>query len=261
MRISVNADFLLQAQREAIQTPRKLTPFRTKHLNQWVSSSTTWLPLEKWNACADPTLKLEDFAGESCWAGLDLANKLDLTAYVLVFKRDGKFIVFPRFYLPEARIEEVTNPHYKTWHEHGYLEATPGEVNTHAELLEDILADAKRFDLRDIAHDPHGAAQLIGQLIENRLACVEVQQTWRGMSEPFKSLEAAVIGQTLIHDGNPVMVWCVANTKAKTDRLENQVPDKESPEKKIDGVVAACMALGRAQLAKPPVSAGFMFSL
>lgn len=259
MGVSVREDYLLQQQREAIQTPRKQTPFKTKHLNIWTSSSTSWLPLEKWNACADSTLKIEDFAGQPCWAGLDLANKLDLTAYVKVFKKDEKYVAFPKFYLPEARTEDVANGHYKTWTELGYLEATPGEVNTHKELCEDILEDAKQFDLREVAHDPHGAAQLIGQLVEEHITCVEINQTWKGMSDPMKNLEAAVIAKTIQHDGNPVMSWCIANTKAKTDRLENVVPDKESPEKKIDGSVALIMALGRAQLAPKPVSAGFMF--
>lgn len=256
--VSVREDYLLQQQREAIASPRKQTPFRTKHLNQWCSVSTSWLPLEKWNACADPTLKLDDFIGAPVWIGLDLASKLDLTCASLVFKRDDKFILFQRFYLPEARIEEISNAHYKEWHEHGYLEATPGEINSQAELLDDILADAKRFELREIAHDPYGAAQLVAQLVEHGQTCVEIQQTWRGMSEPFKSMEAMVLSRQILHTGNPVMSWCVANTKAKVDRLENAVPDKQSPEKKIDGVVSAVLALGRAQLAPKP-SAGFMF--
>jgi phage terminase large subunit-like protein len=87
MGVSVLSDYLLGQQREAIASPRKQTPFRTKHINQWCSVSASWLPIEKWNACADATLKIEDFAGQPCWAGLDLANKLDLTAYVLVFKQ------------------------------------------------------------------------------------------------------------------------------------------------------------------------------
>lgn len=258
--VSVREDYLLQQQREAIQTARKQTAFKTKHLNIWTSSSVSWLPVEKWNACADSALKIEDFAGQPCWAGLDLANKLDLTAYVKVFRKDDKFFAFPKFYLPEARTEDVANGHYKTWTEHGYLEATPGAVNTHKELLDDILEDAKQYDMREVAHDPHGAAQLIGQLMDERLTCVEISQTWRGMSDPMKSLEAAVIAKTISHDGNPVMSWCVANTKAKPDRLENVVPDKQSPEKKIDGVPALIMALGRAQLAPKTVSAGFMFA-
>lgn len=258
MGISVREDYLLQQQREAISIPRKQTSFKTKNLNIWCSSSVSWLPLEKWNACADSTLRLDDFIGQPCWIGLDLASKLDLTCASLVFKRDDKFILFQRFYLPEARIEEIQNAHYKTWHEHGYLEAVPGQVNSQQELLDDILADAKRFELREIAHDPYGAAHLVAQLSEHGQTCVEIQQTWKGMSEPFKSMEALVLSRQILHTGNPVMSFCVANTKARVDRLENAVPDKQSPEKKIDGVVSAVMALGRAQLAPKP-SAGFMF--
>jgi phage terminase large subunit-like protein len=194
-----------------------------------------------------------------------LANKLDLTAYVKVFRREieGKqtYYVFPKFYLPETRVDDASLSYYLQWHEAGFLDATPGSVNTHEGLYADILADAKQFDMREVAHDPYGAVQLINKLTDEGLTCVEVGQTWKHMSEPMKQLEASVISRAIRHDGNPVMAWCVANTKAKTDRLENIVPDKESAEKKIDGTVATIMALGRAMLAptEPDLPSIFTF--
>jgi phage terminase large subunit-like protein len=253
MGVSVNSDFLLQQQREAIASPRKQTPFRTKHLNQWCSVSTAWLPLERWNACYDPAMKLEEFEGQDCWAGLDLANKLDLTAYCKLFRREieGKdhYYLFPRFYLPEARVNDIATSYYQQWHLAGWLEATPGSVNSHEEMREDIEADARIFSVQAVGHDPWGASQLIGKLTDEGISCVEVGQTWKHMSAPMKELEALVIAGQFHHDGNPVMAWNVANCKARSDRLENIVPDKESPERKIDGVSATIIGLSRALLA------------
>ena len=214
------------------------------------------MDMDRWAKCSDRSLKIEDFAGESCWAGLDLASKLDLTAYVLMFRReiDGKphYYLFPRFYLPAARIDDPTNGHYKQWSATGYLEATPGEVNTHTELKEQILADAKQFDLREVGHDPHGASLLVASLIDEGITCVELQQTWKYQSEPMKELEALVMDGRLHHDGNPVMTWCVANTVAQHYPNDVIVPRRSSAEKKIDGTVATIMALGRAVLHSAP---------
>lgn len=49
------------------------------------------------------------------------------------------------------------------------------------------------------------------------------------------------------HDGNPVLTWCMSNTVCFTDAKDNIYPRKDRYEYKIDGAVAAIMALGRAQ--------------
>ncbi|WP_213805749.1 terminase TerL endonuclease subunit [Granulicella sp. dw_53] len=253
--ISVGLDYLKSQQLKAIQSPRLQTQVKTKHFNIWCASAVGWMDMDRWQRCSDTSLNIEDFAGETCWAGLDLASKLDLTAYILIFMRviEGKqhFYLFPRFYLPSARIDDPANGHYKQWSELGYLEATPGEVNTHAELREQISADAKQFDMREVGHDPHGASQLVASLMEEGLTCIELQQTWKYQSEPMKTLEALVMDGRLHHDGNPVMTWNIANTIVHHLRNEVITPDKASAEKKIDGTVATIMALGRATITAP----------
>lgn len=46
------------------------------------------------------------------------------------------------------------------------------------------------------------------------------------------------------HYGNPVLRWMLASTVIKTDPAGNIKPDKEKLVQKIDGIVAAIMALG-----------------
>ena len=50
--------------------------FKTKRLNLWLSSSSAWLSMDAWDACADATLTIEAFTGEPCWIGLDGANEM-----------------------------------------------------------------------------------------------------------------------------------------------------------------------------------------
>jgi phage terminase large subunit-like protein len=261
INVSVGLDYLKSQQLKATQTPRLQTQIKTKYFDIWCASAVGWMDMDRWAKCADRSLKVEDFAGETCYAGLDLANKLDLTAYLLIFMRkvEGQphYYLFPRFYLPAARIDDPSNGHYKQWSELGYLEATPGEVNTHVEMREQILADAKQFDLREVGHDPHGASILVAGLIDEGLTCVELQQTWKYQSEPMKDLEALVMDGRLHHDGNPVMTWNISNTTVHRYPNEVIVPRKASAEEKIDGTVAAIMALGRATLAVPKQQSTF----
>jgi phage terminase large subunit-like protein len=77
---------------------------------------------------------------------------------------------------------------------------------------------------------------------------VEHQQGYISMNEPSKAFEAAIIAGKIRHGGNPVLRWMVGNAVKKTDSAGNIKPDKEKAKDKIDGVVAAIMAVGRANL-------------
>ncbi len=50
----------------------------------------------------------------------------------------------------------------------------------------------------------------------------------------------------LVHDGNPVLAWCIGNVVGQEDRRGNLFPTKQR-DGKIDAAVALLMAIGRAQ--------------
>ena len=52
--------------------------------------------------------------------------------------------------------------------------------------------------------------------------------------------------QKLAHGGHPVLRWMMDNIFVRTDPAGNIKPDKEKSTEKIDGAVAAVMALDRA---------------
>tara|TARA_R110002111_G_scaffold238069_5_gene299345 strand:- start:118 stop:357 length:240 start_codon:yes stop_codon:yes gene_type:complete len=66
------------------------------------------------------------------------------------------------------------------------------------------------------------------------------------MSEPMKELDALIRSGRIVHNGDPVLAWAIANTTARMDKKDNVYPNKESNTNKIDPVVGAIMALGRA---------------
>lgn len=263
--VSVGAEFLEARQTEAVRSSRKQNVFRTKHLNVWVGAREVWMNLEAWKKCGDSRLRIEDFAGEPCWIGLDLASKIDITAVVRVFRRaigegmvreDGTvtappvhYYVFPRFYLPEERTDDPKCKHYSGWVHDGVLTATDGNIIDYDAIREDLVGDAALCQVAEVAYDPWGATQLALQLQEDHgMHIVEVPQTVAHLSEPMKWVEALVHAGRLHHAGDPILTWMMSNVTAKTDAKENIFPRKEAPENKIDGVVALIMALGRAML-------------
>lgn len=82
--ITVKEDFYEAEVKRALANPLYENDFRRYMLGQWVSQSTRWMPMHRWDKCGravDP----EALRGRQCWAGLDLAQVQDLAALVLVF--------------------------------------------------------------------------------------------------------------------------------------------------------------------------------
>jgi phage terminase large subunit-like protein len=50
----------------------------------------------------------------------------------------------------------------------------------------------------------------------------------------------------LLHGGNPVLRWMASNVSIKPDTAGNIKPDKAASCERIDGIVAAVMAIGLA---------------
>jgi phage terminase large subunit-like protein len=251
MGVSVFEDYLKSQQRDAINSARKQNTFKTKHLNIWGGARTAWMNMEAWNALADQTFDPEQFAKESCWTGLDLSSKIDLSAAVKVFVRpvDGvdHYYVFGRYYVPEERVAEPDKRHYQGWVLDGALIATDGAVIDHALIRDDLVADSEAFQLEEVGFDPYGATQLVSELQdEYGITTVEIPQQVKHLSDPMKWTEAMVLARRLHHDGNPVLTWAISNVTARVDANENIFPRKERPEAMIDPAVGLIMAMSRA---------------
>lgn len=223
--------------------------FQTKHLNIWLRSDKAWMNMKKWNACGKQKLDIEDFKDCKCWIALDASSKLDVTALMLLFEKDGKYYVFGRYYLPQEIVEEraeTTYAHYSTWAKEGLFTLTPGDVIDFTEIENDIIDLCSKFKVIDVAYDPWQTTQLATRLSERGISMVEVRQTLQSMSEPMKQLEALIWEKKIEHGACPVLTWMMSNVVAHVDKNDNIKANKERPANKIDGVVGLIMCLARA---------------
>lgn len=253
MGVSVNVDYLKNQQFLAIQNATRANTFQTKHLNLWVGSDTAYFNMAKWEKCADPSLKISDFVGEECVFALDLASKLDICAWLIAFKRviKGKdhYYFFCRFYVPEETVENLQHfkESYEGWINRGLLTETDGDEIDFENLKDEILEEHAKYQVEEIAYDPWRATHLSHQLAAAGAETVEVANNRRVLSEAMKELDAAIISGRAHHDGNDVLTWMISNVCANADDNDNVMPkkDKAAPQNKIDGAVAAIMAVSR----------------
>jgi phage terminase large subunit-like protein len=248
--VSVNPSTVLADLESAKREARHQGAFKTKHCNVWVTTSAAFFNMEHWKNCESPAPTAPtDFTGQTCYVAADLASKVDLLAVAQVFPRaDGVFAVFARYYAPQATVRLPQNQHLAKWAAEGWLTVTDGTVNDFSRVRDDLLMDCRTFSVAEIAFDPWQASMLINELQSENAPVVEMRQIVQLMSEPMKQLDALMRSGKLIHDGNPITAWCLANVTAQVDRKDNVYPRKERDSEKIDGAVALIMALGRAML-------------
>ena len=251
--VSIFDDFLRKQLQTAIQSTVKQNIIKCKHLDVWSNAGSAWMNMVEWEKCHDPSMTLADFHGKPCYIGLDLASKIDIAAKMYLFKIGEDYHLFSKYWIPEERTFGEDMAHYAGWVHDDAMEATSGS-RIDIEMIQDtIKQDAKDFDLSgsengggEICNDPWNAQQLITNLLNEGVECVEISQTVQMLSEPMKEIEAIVKSGKLHHDGNPVTYWMIANICCRVDKKDNIFPFKEGDENKIDGGVAFITAMSRA---------------
>jgi phage terminase large subunit-like protein len=231
----------------AKEIPAQENNFRRLYLNQWTEQNARWIPMPAWDACRTPPVPRQALAKRRCYVGMDLSTTTDLTALVAVFPDELGFDVLAQFFVPEERIRERSRRDhvpYDEWARQGVLTSTPGAVVDYDALRQTLRQWAAEFSLQMIAFDPWNATDLVSRLQQqDGFPCVSMRQGFASLSAPTKSLEQAILGRRLRHDGHPVLRWNVSNVAVETDAAGNLRPNKDRSTEKIDGVVALIMAV------------------
>jgi phage terminase large subunit-like protein len=249
--VSVEPEVIATLAERAQNVASLQNAFKQKHLNMWTSASVVWMEMQRWHACADPTLKSEQFTHEECIVGMDLAAKIDLAAVVKLFRRTidevEHYYMFANFYLPQSTIETSDNASYHRWANEGWITACAGETIDQQKIEDDVTADAAAFDVLDVTYDPWQALNMASRLDAKGIPCIEYRPTLANFTMPMKELEALVRQGRFHHAANPVMDWCIACTEAWVNSNGDMRPvkDKNNKVQKIDGTVALLMAMGR----------------
>jgi phage terminase large subunit-like protein len=252
--VSTYEDKLQAQHRTAMQIVSKQNIIRCKHLNQWMSIDTAWMDMLAWRKCADPTLKPEQFAGQRCYIALDLASKTDFAEMIQLFKvehddgKDPDYYLFARHYYAEDNIDAEDNAQYAGWAKEGLITLTDGNIIDFNAIKDDLRDLRGEYEIAEVMYDPFQATLFSTDMAAEGFPMIEYGATVKNFSEPMKEFERLVLSGRLHHTGDKVLTWMISNVVGHYDRKDNIFPVKERREQKIDGAVAAIMALGRAMV-------------
>lgn len=247
---TVDIERLRDAYREAKQNPADEITFKWLRCNMWVSSTVAWIPDAIYMRGNEP-IDMDALAGRDCYAGLDLSSTGDITALVLIFPprdEEEKYVLLPYFWIPEETIPrrvKANSVPYDIWEKQGYIMSTEGNV-IHYDFIEKfIMYLSEKYHILEIAVDRWNATQMIQNLEGEGFTIVPFGQGFSSMSAPTKEFYRLLMEGRIIHGGNPVLRWMAGNVVIDTDPAGNIKVTKAKSKEKIDGIVAAIMALDR----------------
>lgn len=248
---------------QAVRDPSKEAAFRNLYLNQRVDQTAPLIARSEWKACevaeAQPNSLLRK--GERIYLGLDLSAKVDLTALVAVSAEYGDDRVRAWHWKPkEHLLEHYKRDHfdYPTMHNTGWLDAAPGRVIDFGYVAQTISDISLEYEIAGIAYDRSRIDVLLKELSQigieayrddkdardGAIRMVDWGQGFISMGPAVDALEESVFQRRFKHDGNPVLGFCFANAIVVPDAAGNRKLDKSATRFRIDGAVAAAMALG-----------------
>jgi phage terminase large subunit-like protein len=234
--------------------PSKEALVRRVNFCQWTESSSPWISAAVWFGCKPvETMDVSRYYGRSGVAGLDLSSTQDLTALVVLLdptEEDPKHRLLPFFWLPgdglHTKADKDRVP-YLAWRDAGHLKALPGRAINKKAVLHQLSELCANLDIREIAYDRWRIEDLKALIEEEGLSLPPLSafgQGFKDMAPAVDEFERLMIDQLIEHDNNPVMTWCMANAVLATDPAGNRKIAKERATGRVDGAVAAVMAIG-----------------
>jgi phage terminase large subunit-like protein len=260
--VTVSLDYLREECEKAKRDVSLENTFRRLHLNQWVAQETRWLRMDRWRECKVIAGDIPE--GSEVFGGLDLSSNVDVTAWMIAMRDGNGWRLRGHYFIPEGRMREAEGRDrvpYSAWVRGGWVTATPGEAIDYSMVHDRILADSERYHFGVIGYDPWNAQPTRIMLENEGLTMLEMRQGAKSLNLPCRELERAIIERTLDHGNDPVLAWMAENVQVKTDENGNirpVKPDHAGSAKRIDGIVAAVMAIGVGMITEPQPAGDFL---
>ncbi len=234
--------------RKAKLMPLQENMFRRMFLNQHVAldGEKGAINMDLWDLCTRE-IEYENLIGLSCWNGLDLSSKHDITAFIQVFYDElmDKFIIWPHLFTPKdtviKREEEDKNP-YSKWIKDGDLIALAGKY-INFELLMDYVYDLEEdFEFKESGFDRWGSPTILNRL-EEKWDIIPMGQGMQTMTPIINDFECLLIDERIIIADNACFRTMAKNCVAVFDDAMNVKYSKKKSRFKIDGIIGMLMGL------------------
>ena len=135
---------------------------------------------------------------------------------------------------------------YQKWADEGFLELSEGNVIDYRDVQARLEWGARMFDIQKFCFDKYQSRQISVPMIEEGHPCIEIQQSFTGLTEACKKVLALVASAKIRHGGNQILRWnasCLYIHSSKDDQIKWSKPERAKDSSRIDGIAALTTAL------------------
>ncbi|MEO1092137.1 MAG: terminase large subunit [Pseudomonadota bacterium] len=257
---SVPVEFLRGQHDVAVKSPSSRGTILSRHGGRWGNTARPWVDqadllraMERGRNRLDwPALRAESYVRVA--VSLDASVRKDLCSWAVTacVTRPGEpphYLVKGRHHLPARVLAEPNRAWLKTWAERGYLvEHEGGEIDLSV-IEREIIDTVKDLGAGYFVYDNHYATQL-AQNVEKATGVERIEPRLGSslvLSPAMREVEAALAGDRIDYDGDPVLQWALTNVQVYEDERNNIYPRKPkttaNADKKIDPAFAAIMGM------------------
>jgi len=266
-------DYIRKEVEKARGMPSQMALVKQLNFCQWVAADNPWLSGDLWFGCQRTDgFDDESLKGRKCWGGLDLSSTQDLTSLALVFepsKDDPSWRLKVFFWIPGDDLikkEDQDHVKYTVWRDKGHIIALPGKAINKTSVVKLMSDIALKFNLQGIAYDrarikdlfefaeKAGIELSLGSWEKDKrqwdfergdgIKLMPFGQESKSMEPAISKFEGLLVNGEILHNGNPALNWCAANAVTVADEDMNRKISKKKSTGRVDGIVAAVMAVG-----------------
>ncbi|WP_256253001.1 terminase large subunit [Paenibacillus sp. UNC496MF] len=240
--------------------PAKIREWLTKRVNLWQTDSENKYMsgiMDKWKALGiSRSAFLALVRGREGTAGLDLSKTTDLTGDGFVFRLDdGRFAITAHGFMPQetaTKHEHSDRVPYKDWARDGWCTLTEGAVTDYRYIRQHFedLKEAEDWRIKEVCFDDYNATHFVQELEIEGYEMVKIPQLMKVLSAPTKFFRELVLKGQIVHDGSPLLTWCLSNAVELVDTNGNIKLSKKHKDdsQRIDLIAAVINAMTRAML-------------
>lgn len=252
--VSIQPTYIEEQVREARGMPSKQSTVKRLNFCIWTDAASPLFGADVWLAAKDPNFDDDRLIGRRCYGGLDLGSTTDLTAFAALFEpsdEDPFWRLKVWQFMPDEDLDEKERRDkvpYRAWIAGGWIQTTSGRALNKRTVVAKVVELHARYEFSDIGFDRWRIEDFKTYLEEE---CVDLPLSAFGqgvvsMGPAIDEFETLLLGDQMRHDGNPVLTWNAASVVAVSDDAGNRKLSKRKSTGRIDGIVAAIMAAGRA---------------
>lgn len=264
MGYSVSEDFLVRELKKAEQEGEaSLLSFLSKHTNLEIGlalKSDRWAGADFWQACAVPTLTLDQIIerSDAIVVGIDGGGLDDLLGFSVIGRcaETKKWLSWSHAWahpsVLERRKQEAAR--FKDFEKDFNLtlvENIGDDVDQCSDIVKMIFDSDKLYK---IGVDPIGISEIMQGIVDAGIPedyIVGVSQGYK-LGSAIKTCERKLAEKTLLHCDMPMMDWCISNCKIEPRANSILITKQASGSAKIDPVMALLNAAYLMAL-NPPV--------